>query len=157
VLCAAPHTVAGMAGASPLRVLAGWPRRAAAALCFLMAIATALSGHRPAPARAAAGNPIPAGLVATTAVVSADAAAFVHIGERIDLVAPTPEQSGEQSGDPPAPVVASGVQVLAIRQSVDGVGGTRVVQLLVAARREVAVQIAARQGSEVLAAISAPP
>jgi hypothetical protein len=144
-----------MAATSPLRVLAGWPRRAAAALCLVLALATAISHPRAQAARAAPAR-VPAGLVATTAVVSEDATAFVHVGDRIDLVAPADSALG-QGGTASPTVVAIGVQLLAMRPSSSSLSGPRSVQLLVAARRDVAVQIAAHQGTQVLAAISAPP
>jgi hypothetical protein len=144
-----------MAPVSPLRLLAGWPRRAAAALCLVLALASAVSG-KAARTRHATGSPIPAGMVATAAAVSEDAAAFVHVGDHIDLIAPADASLGQNASSTPA-IVASGVQVLAVRSSTDGLSGPRSVQLLVAAHRDVAVQIAAHQGTQVLAAVTVPP
>jgi hypothetical protein len=93
---------------------------------------------------------------ATAAAVSEDAAAFVHVGDHIDLIAPADASLGQNASSTPA-IVASGVQVLAVRSSTDGLSGPRSVQVLVAAHRDVAVQIAAHQGTQVLAAVTVPP
>jgi hypothetical protein len=137
-----------------LPVLTGWPRRAAAALCFAFALLTSLSpasSHAPREDTAA-----PAGLSTAAATVYADAVSFVRPGQRIDLVETVDAISSEPTPPPPT-VVARDVRVLAIRPSSESSIGAPTAQLLVAASRDVAVAIAAHQGAQVLAAISAPP
>lgn len=137
-------------------LLTGRARRGAAALCFALALLTSLpSSSHSAPV----GIAVPPGLVATSAAVYADAASFVHPGDRIDLVETADATSTTSTTDTsPAPVVvAHSVQVLSIRVSADITSGSRTAVLLVAAPSAVAVDIAAHQGDRVLAAISAPP
>lgn len=134
-------------------ILNGWPRRAAAALCFALALLTSFAPAKPRAAQV--DTSVPPGLVATSASVFADAVTFVHPGDHIDLVETSAGSSAESR--PPPTVVAHDVRVLDVRAANDLGAQPRTAQLLVAAPREVAVAIAAHQGDRVLAAISAPP
>ena len=134
-------------------LLGGWPRRAAAALCFALALLTSLAPGSTRPRRPDLA--VPAGTVATSAAVYAEAASFVRPGDRIDLIETADPTTGEQSDAPV--VVARGVQVLAVHPSTDVGTAQRTAQLLVAAPPDVAVAIAAHQGDRVLAAIGVPP
>jgi hypothetical protein len=136
--------------------LLGWPRRAAAALCFLLAAVAAVAAPHKERHTLAPRPSLPAGMVTTSVTVYADGLAFVHVGDRIDLIAPA--VAGDASAGEPIPtVVAHGVQVLAMRAQRDSLTDAAVSQVLLAAPRDVAVKIAAEQGRHVLAAVSAPP
>ena len=128
-------------------------RRIGAPACFALAALTALLPSHPS-APAAAAPRVPTGLVSTTAAVYADALTFVRPGDHVDLVAPP--DSADAAAAPPT-VVAQGVVVLRVRAPVDPQAQPRVAQVLIAAPRAVAVQIAAHQGTQILAAITAPP
>jgi hypothetical protein len=142
------------ARSGPLRVLRGWPRRAAAALCFLLALASTLSSGRRAATRTDVA--IPAGMVQTSAAVYADAVSFVRPGDRVDLVEPIAEP-GLQATTPGVTVVARNVHVLELRTGSSLGAEPRTAQLLVAAPPDVATAIAAHQGGQVLAVTTAPP
>ena len=140
------------------RVLAGWPRKAAAALCFAVALLGALTPGRAASTRADV--TVPAGMVRTSASVYADGASFVRRGDRIDLVEPIADaavQPAPQSAPQPATVVARNVRVLDIRSGGGFAAQNPITQLVVAALPDVAAAIAARQGVRTLAVTSASP
>ena len=144
----------------PAALLTNRARRAGAALCLALALLTWLS---PSSHTSPAPIVVPPGMVAASTAVYADAVAFVHDGDRIDLIEPTGGMTGASgpsatSSAPITPVVvAHGVEGLRLRIT-GGVGGEpRTAQLLVAAPSDVAAAIAAHQGSQVLAAIGASP
>ena len=129
----------------------GWPRRAAAALCLALAVLTSLAPSRSGPAEPAPA--LPPGLVTTSAAVNADAVAFLHAGDRVDLVETF--AAGDAQAAPI--VVARGVRVIDIRAATEFGSAAHTAQLVVAAAPEDAVRIAAHQGDQVLAATTAPP
>jgi hypothetical protein len=136
-----------------LAVLRGWPRRAAAVLCLLLAAATAVgsrasgeSPRRPEPLTADLG----AGevLVPVTLAGSAD---FVHAGDRVDLLAAAPDAGT-------ASTLGTGLLVVRVGkpppEAFASEGGGR---LLVAAERTVAANIAAAPTGQVVAVLDKYP
>lgn len=138
-------------------VLLGWPRRAAAGLCFALALLSALSSGSSRAGRTATGSlAAPDGTVATSAAVYADAVSFVRPGDRIELVETAATGADFSAARTTPVVVARDVRVLAVRPPAPG-GDGRTAQLLVAAPPTAAIDIAAHQGAQVLAAIRTPP
>ena len=79
----------------PAALLTNRARRAGAALCLALALLTWLSpSSHTSPARIV----VPPGMVAASTAVYADAVAFVHDGDRIDLIEPTGGMTGGASG-----------------------------------------------------------
>lgn len=139
--------------------LSGWPRRAAALACLLIA-ATSFVHHRAPTAhtgQASLTRALVPGQVAVAVQVGAEVRAFVHPGDRVDLVAAADDPAGP--GDPPATPVASaalarGVAVLALLPPPQQAVTDATAGLVVAADRATATALAAARGRQLTALLS---
>lgn len=133
-----------------------WPRRIACVACLVLAAASALSGGHPA-ARASSPPAGPAtrlrpGEVAVPVGLPDGAATgYLHPGDRVSLVAHRFDPvTGQPAGR--ATLVAAGVRVLAITRTT-GMSTADGAALLVAARRDQALRVAAADTSEITAIV----
>jgi hypothetical protein len=142
--------------------LSRWPRRIAALVCLLLAAASTLapaSGtSAPAPAKHV-DNPIAAGLapgqVAIPVTISSGrAAAFVHVGDHVGVLAPSDETTRTRPD-----LVADGLRVLAVSGAADS-GGSMTGDapvVVVAAGRADAVRLAAAVSRPLLVVVDNSP
>ena len=154
-----------------LIVLGRWPRRLAAAVCLVLAGASALAARAQPSDPTAAPTPPP-----STSAPAPDrlgvpvhvrgSPGYLHVGDRVDLIAAPPEPAGMgavgavgAATTPPAPaasVVATGLLVLRA-DSADGASSGAGIDLVVAADRSAALRIAALGSGEVIAATVSSP
>jgi hypothetical protein len=141
--------------------LSRWPRRIAALVCLLLAAASTLtpaSGTTSARAKHA-GNPIVAGLAAgqiavPVTVSSGRAAAFVHVGDHVGVLASADETTRARPD-----LVADGLRVLAVSGASEASSSmsSDAPVIVVAAGRADAVQLAGVAGRSVLVVVDRSP
>jgi Flp pilus assembly protein CpaB len=97
---------------------------------------------------------LPSGFIATPAPVAAGSAAFVHPGNRADLIAPAGDIATARV---PARVIAEQVLVLAVLPPGDGPNATASTTIIVAAQPNVAARIATSASVPLVVLVHGPP
>ena len=98
---------------------------------------------------------LPSGFIATPAPVTAGSTAFVHPGNRADLIAPAADSATSKGAA--AHVVADQVLVLAVLPPDDGPSPAASTTIIVAARPDVAARIATETSGPLVALVRGPP
>jgi Flp pilus assembly protein CpaB len=142
----------------PLPRLSGWPRRLAVLTCLLLAATSFVHQHTAAGDRPdALTRALGPDQVAVAVQVGGEVRAFVHTGDRVDLVAAA-SQSPDSGDAAPAPTAAQtlarGVRVLALLPPSQGLGVEATAGLVVAADRSTATALAAARGRQITALLS---
>ncbi len=142
-----------------------WPRRLATLACLVLAGTSAFGPHRPARTQSpdvhTSLSELAPGQVATSITTDVDVTAFVHPGDRVDVLAGPTDPFADGSTAPVAPgdatVVARGARVLAVvaarGTSVDD-GAT---QLVLATDRATAPRLAGTGSRRVVALVGHSP